>query len=179
MASSFTALKIGEVAEYSILVVQNGAIGYKTYLAETAYCENLPIDEYRTTYAETETTGYLTSAAQLYKFPYLNQALTVAELPRGAKVTLLGEVHQLDRTYYEISYTNENGEVQTGFIPTSYLNLFDGTAPITETITYGETSDDTDSVGRMLYILLGLGAIGILIDVLLLKKPKETDEDER
>ena len=37
--------------------------------------------------------------------------------------------------------------------------------------------DDTDSVGRMLYILLGLGAIGILTDVLLLRKSKETDED--
>ena len=172
----FTALKIGEEDVYTILVVPNGEIGYKTYLAETAFCEELPSDTYYTTYADTTKTGYLTSAVCLYKFPYLNASLTVTEIPRGTQVILLGEISQLDRTYYEISYTDENGEVQTGFIPTSYVNLFDGTAPNAQTVTYGETTDDTDSVGRMLYLLLGLGAIGILLDFLLLKKPKETDE---
>ena len=171
----FNALKVGEEGSYTILVVPKDSINHKTYLVETAYCEDIPVESYRKTYTETDKTGYLTSAVHLYKFPYLNTALTVAEMPRGAKVTLLGELSLLDRTYYEVSYTNENGEAQTGFIPTSYINLFDGTAPITNSVTYGETEDDTDSVGRMLYILLGLGAIGILIDVLLLKKSKEPD----
>ncbi|MBR2321370.1 MAG: hypothetical protein IKA57_04465 [Clostridia bacterium] len=175
--ASFTALKLGEEKDYSVLAVGDGNIGYKTYLVKTKFCETISPEGYHIPYAESNKTGYLTSAASLYKFPYLNTALTVAEMPRGAKVTLLGEIHQLDRTYYEISYTNENGEVKTGYIPTSYINLFDGTAPKAETITYGETEDDTESVGRMLYILLGLGAIGILIDVLLLKKSKETDEN--
>ncbi len=173
----FTALKIGEEGDYTIFAVSNEGIGYKTYLAKTEFCEELARETYRVPCTETNKTGYLTSAAYLYKFPYLNTLLTVAEMPRGEKVTLLGEIHQLDRIYYEISYTDENGEVQIGFIPTAYVNLFDGTSPTTQTITYGETEDDTDAVFRLTYILLGLGAIGILLDVLLLKKPKETDEN--
>ena len=173
----FTALKIGEEGDYTIFAVANEGIGYKTYLAKTEFCEALASETYRVPYTETDKTGYLTSAAYLYKFPYLNTLLTVAEMPRGAQVTLLYVIHQLDRTYYEISYTDENGVAQIGFIPTAYVNLFDGTAPNPQTITYGETEDDTDALFRLTYILLGLGAIGILLDVLLLKKPKETDED--
>ena len=99
------------------------------------------------------------------------------EMPRGAKVSLLGELQQGNRTYYEIAYAVENGEVKTGYIPTAYVNLFDGTDPAFQTVTYGETADDTDAVGRLIYILLGFGAIGILLDVLLLKKTKETDDN--
>ena len=173
----FTALKIGEEAEYSILAAAKDTMGYKTYLVRTDCCVPLAETDYRETYAETGKTGHLTNDISLYKFPYLTELLTVAKMPRGAKVTLLGEIRQLNRTYYEIAYTAENGEVKTGFIPTAYVNLFDGTAPTTQTVTYGETEDDTDAVGRLIYILLGLGAIGILIDFLLLKKPKETDEN--
>ena len=171
----FTALKIGEEGMYNIIAVESGTIDYKTYLVEADACT--PVENYRIPCTETGKIGYLTNAVNLYKFPYLNPLLTVAEMPRGGAVTLLGEIHKLNRTYYEVSYVDENGEMQTGFIPTAYVNLFDGTAPTTETITYGDTEDDTDSVGRMLYILLGLGAIGILTDVLLLRKSKETDED--
>ncbi|MBO5736267.1 MAG: hypothetical protein J6S04_00525, partial [Clostridia bacterium] len=173
----FTALKIGEEEGHAIIAVENGNVGYKTYLVETQHCTTLNADTYRTAYTETDKTGYLTNAVRLYKFPYLNNLLTVAEMPRGAQVTLLGELRLPDRTYYEITYTDTNGVVQTGYVPTSYVNLFDGTAPTSQTITYGATEDDTDSVGRMVYILLGFGAIGILIDVLLLKKSKETDDN--
>ena len=172
----FTALKIGEEERYSIIAVANGAIGYKTYLVETSSCETIAEEVYHTALTEPYKTGYLTSAVHLYKFPYLNDLLTVTELPRGAQITLLGEIHQLERTYYEIAYVDENGVTQTGFIPTSYVNHFDGTTPLSQTITYNDAEDDTDSIGRMLYILLGLGAIGILLDFLLLRKPKETDE---
>ena len=103
--------------------------------------------------------------------------MTVETLQSGAKVTLLGEVTKLKRTYYEIAYTTENGEVKTGFVPKAYVNLFDGTSPTAQTVTYGETADDSDSVWRFAYIILGFGAIGILVDFLLLKKPKETDEN--
>lgn len=170
----FTALKIGEEGMYNIIAVESGTIDYKTYLVEAAACN--PVEDYHIAYTETDKIGYVTNTVNLYKFPYVNPLLAVVEIPRGAVVTLLGEIHKLDRTYYEISYVDENGVYSKGFIPTSYVNLFDGTAPITETITYGDTTDDTDSVGRMLYILLGLGAIGILTDVLLLRKIKETEE---
>lgn len=173
----FTALKIGETEEgkYSIIVVTSGETAYKTYLVETANCVVLSEESYRTP-AEKET-GYLTSNVLLYKYPYLNEILTVTELPRGEKVTLLGKVKHLDRVYYELSYTNDQGETVTGFVPEAYINLFDGSAPIVQTETYGDTEDDMDAVFRMAYLLLGLGAIGILLDVLLLRKPKDTDED--
>ena len=171
-----TALKIGEEERYSIIAVADGATAYKTYLVETVACETVATEEYRTAY-ENETTGYLVNAVSLYKFPYLSELFTAAELSRGAQVTLLSEIRLPDRTYYEISYVDENGATQTGFIPTAYVNAFDGTNPLSQTTTYGDAEDDFDAVGRLAYILLGLGAIGILLDFLLLKKPKETDEN--
>ena len=44
-------------------------------------------------------------------------------------------------------------------------------------VRYGETENDTDRIWRLVYILLGLGVIGILVDVLLLRKPKQDSED--
>lgn len=173
----FTALKIGEENNYAIVAALNGTTAYKTYLVETSNCKTLAEESYRTIYTETDKTGYLTSSVQLYKFPYLNDLLTVESLPRGAKVTLLSELSHADRTYYEIAYTSEQGETQTGFVPKSFVNAFNGANPTVQTETYGTTEDDTDAVGRMLYILLGFGAIGILLDVLLLRKKKDADEE--
>jgi hypothetical protein len=170
-----TALKIGEEDRYSIVAVANGAASYKTYLVETVACQTVADEEYHTLY--TNEPGYLTNAVALYKFPYLNELFTVAELPRGAQVTLLCEVRLPERSYYKISYADDNGVTQTGYIPATYVNTFDGTNPLFQTTTYGETEDDLESVGRLTYILLGLGAIGILLDFLLLRKPKETDEN--
>ena len=146
--------------------------GYKTYLVTTATCEAVT-DYYAP--AETEQTGYLTNDVALYKFPYLNERLTVAEITRGSYVTILGEVKKLNRDYYEIAYQTENGERVTGFIPTAYVNAFNGADPLLQVETYGETEDDHDSVGRFIYLLLGFGAIAILVDFLLLKKPKSEE----
>lgn len=172
-----TALKFGEENGYSILAVPAGAVGYKTYLVLNASCEESPLTDYRITYAETDKTGYLTNGVSIYKFPYLNNLLTVADLARGEQVTLLGEVTKLNHDYYEIAYTAENGETVTGFIPKNYVLLFDGKNPVSETVTYGNTEDDKDTVWRFTYITLGFVAIGILLDFLLLHKPKETDEN--
>ncbi len=173
-----TALKIGEENGYAILAVSSGAIGYKTYLVLNSSCEELPAADYRSAFAEPHETATLTNAVSLYKFPYLCNLLTVTDMPRGATVTLLGEVKKLNYEYYEVSYQTESGETKTGFIPKDYVLLFDGSIPTTETVTYGNTEDDTDTVWRFAYILLGFGAIGILVDFLLLRKPKK-NEDER
>ena len=101
----------------------------------------------------------------------------MATLPRGAEVKLLGEINKLDHAYYEIEYTAENGETVTGFIPQSYVMPFNGISPETSTVTYGETEDDNDAVWRFTYIILGLAAIGILVDFLLLYKPKNKEEN--
>lgn len=171
-STPFTALKIGEEGEYSILAVAKETVGYKTYLVTTVTCEAVT-DYYAP--AKTEQTGYLTNDVALYKFPYLNERLTVAEITRGSYVTILGEVKKLNRDYYEIAYQTENGERVTGFIPTAYVNAFNGADPLLQVETYGETEDDHDSVGRFIYLLLGFGAIAILVDFLLLKKPKSEE----
>ena len=171
-----TALKIGEESGYSILAIANETSDYKTYLALNSACTPLDKNDYQTTYTERKT-GYLTNEIPLYKFPYLTNLLTVATLPRGAEVKLLGEINKLDHAYYEIEYTAENGETVTGFIPQSYVMPFNGISPETSTVTYGETEDDNDAVWRFTYIILGLAAIGILVDFLLLYKPKNKEEN--
>ena len=172
--SKTTALKIGEEGDYSILAIPTNTIGYKTYLVLNTSCTE--VTDYRTAYTETKT-GYLTNEISVYKYPYLNKLLTMADLPRGASVTLLGEVTKLNYDYYEIAYTVENGETVIGFIPKDYILLFDGRTPTSETVTYGNTEDDKDTVWRFTYIALGFVAIGILVDFLLLRKPKETEEN--
>ena len=174
-----TALKIGEENGYAILAVPSGAVGYRTYLVLNSSCKELPATDYRHAYTQPYKTGTLTNAVSLYKFPYLSSLLTLTDIPRGATVTLLGEVKKLNHEYYEVSYKAENGETVTGFIPKNYVLLFDGSVPTNETVTYGNTEDDTDTVWRLAYILLGFGAIGILVDFLLLRKPKKNDESEQ
>lgn len=169
-----TALEIGREEAYSIVAIPTDTIGYKTYLVLTDSCTE--ITDYRKNYTE-QTTGHLTNAVSVYKFPYLNAMLTVADLPRGEAITLLGEVTKLNYEYYEIAYTAENGETVTGFIPKDYVLLFDGKTPTAETVTFGNTEDDKDTVWRFTYIALGFVAIGILVDFLLLRKPKDTEEN--
>jgi len=169
-----TALKIGEEFGYSIIsVLKENTNKYRTYLVLNSSCTAMQESEYVTAYEEGGKVGYLTNNVSLYKFPTRNPLLTVCELPRGVKVTLLGEIHQLEHDYYAVSYVDENGATQIGFIPKTYANQFDGSTPTPETHTIGSTEDDHDSVWRFAYIVLGLGAIGILVDYLLLRKKKE------
>ena len=174
--SAQTALKIGEEGAYSIVAARKERTGaYKTCLVLTSSCTPLERTEYRTDYAE-GLEGYLTNDVSLYKFPYLNELLTVDSLPRGTEVKLLGEVIQLDHAYCQIEFKDENGDIQTGFIPKSYANLFNGSTPVPETVIKGSAETDDDAVWRCAYLILGFGAIAILVDFLILHKPKETEE---
>lgn len=169
-----TALKIGETDVYDLLAVYDeSARSYSTYLVASDSCAALPTDDYRIEYAEEDRqTGYLSNAIALYKFPYLTRLLTVCEMPRGALVTLTGEIDRLDHAYYQISYVDEKGKTQTGYIPKSYVTPVSGsTAP--ETNVYGGEDDNADDIWRMVYIILGFGAICILVDYLILRKPKD------
>ena len=171
-----TALKIGEEGEYSILAVAKERTGaYKTCLVLTESCEELSQNAYRTDY-KTAVSGYLTNDISLYKFPYLNEILTVDSLTSGTEVTLLGEVIKLDHAYYQIRFTDENGRIKTGFAPKPYITLFDGSTPVTETINYGATETETDAVWRCAFLILGFGAIAILVDFIILYKPKDIEE---
>ncbi len=161
---ALTALKIGETAGYALLAHrENVDSEYKTYLAANVGYTPLSKADYFTAYKE-EASGYLTNAAALYKYPHLGlPALEKAE--RGAQITLLGEVRGLDCDYYQVRY----GEV-VGYIPKGYVNTYDGAPEALTEQTIGETSTNKDAVWRMAYILLGAAVIGILVDLLILRK---------
>lgn len=177
--SQLTALKIGETTEYALLAVFDAEKhAYHTYvvLNEAQSLTELPTEDYRVEYEQDEVgTGYLSSAANLYKFPYLTELLTVTQLPKNLQVTLLGEINQLDYDYYHVQFTTADGQVKTGYVPKSFINFFDGTPPAVTDGTYGESAHSTDSSWRFLYILLGCAAVIILVNFLILY-PRKKDK---
>ena len=82
---------------------------------------------------------------------------------------ILSEITAPEQSYYEIAYDTDTGE-KIGYLPTAYVRQFNGEAPTPETTTYGETDSRLDTVWRLAFLLLGAGAICILIDFLLLRK---------
>ena len=176
-SQKFSAIKIGESGEYNLLsVFEKDKNEYQNYLVLQSSCTALSADEYSTQY-ETVKTGWLTNEVSLYKFPYFCDLLTVGEekLPRGSTVTLLGEILRLDHAYYLVEYTAENGEKRTGYIPQVYATLFDGSPEQSQTENFGATESDSDSLGRLAYILLGFAVIAILTDYLILRKKGEDE----
>ena len=178
---SLTALKIGETSTHYVIAHFNeNKNAYQTYFVRKGDCTFMAGDVFRTDYAENERSVlYVSSDVALYKFPYLTNLLTVTQLQRGAKVTVLGEIRQLDNEYYQVQYTNDNGETLVGYIPKAFTNTFSGLPMPEHAYQAGAETSDTDAVWRLAYILLGFGAICILVDYLLLRKRKpieyETD----
>lgn len=174
-----TALKIGETDKHYLLAeYDKDANTYRTYLALISSCTQLETDDYRTEYSEEEQkTGYITSAITLYKFPYLTELLKSGELERGAMITVLGEINELDHTYFHVSYETKDGEIKTGYVPQAFVNDFNGLPPTSETIEVGERESD-DSVWRLAYLVLGFAVICILTDYLLLRKKKGGNDYE-
>ncbi len=169
------ALKIGEEGEYSLLAIAKQRTGeFATCLVLTESCTELTTDSYRLDYEES-CNGYLTNDVSLYKFPYLNEVLSLGEVKSGTEVKLLGEVSQLDHAYYQVELTDENGNVKTGFIPKPYVTSFDGSTPTPETVVIGGTDVNDDGVWRSAYIILGFGAIVILVDFLILHRKREEE----
>lgn len=168
-AEAKTALRLGTAGAYSILAYYDrDSSAYRTYLTLTSFVGEA---EDGSASFETPKTGYITSAVTLYKFPYLTKLLVAGELPRGCEVQVLGEL-SIDHDYYQVSYV-ENGKTKTGYIPRSYVSETDGLIPEAQTVVYGAEESNRDALWRLAYILLGLAAIAILTDYLLLRKKKE------
>ncbi len=165
---SLTAIALGEREGYALIAHRDSASGaYKTYV--------LPTTGFSTADAglllpyATPKTGYLSNAVGLYKYPALLTKLL--SLERGASVSLIGEVMLDSETYYQV----QQGE-QVGYIPKSYVSLYNAATPSTQTQVIGDNSDNADGIWRLVYILLGTAAIGILADFLILrKKPKDEE----
>lgn len=171
-----TALKLSETTTNALVAIFNAQQGkYATYLVSKSACADQPENTYYTEYTEAEQKiGYLTNSVHLYKFPYLSELLTVSNttLERGTQIKLLGKIENLDYTYYRIEY-GEGESKTTGYIPTSYVNFFEGIPPQTQSHVYGDTESDKDSVFQLVYILLGTFAICVLVDFLILRPKNE------
>ena len=174
--TTLTALKLGETDGYHLIAVfDEEANAYFTYAVKKQFCQTLDKDDYLVSYP-TGKTAWLTNGVNLYKFPYLTSLLTVTELSRGAQITLLGELNELDFDYYLIEVTTANGETAQGYIPKAYASLINAApTPPTQTVV-GGTDGDTDAVMRLIYLALGFAVICILTDFLLLRKKDEEDE---
>ncbi len=161
---SITALKLGETGTYSLLAYRKSVDEeYKTYLVAS---NRLTDANGRTGYTE-EGVGYTTNEVTLYRYPHLGYG-GKTRVPRGAQITLVGEVKGLECAYYEIRYGNERG-----FLPKAYVGLEEGIPPTPEKTVVGERETNADGIWRLAYILLGVGAICILVDILILRKPRE------
>lgn len=170
--ASLSAVKIGETERHCILsVYDEGARVYRTYLAVPTDCTLLSETEYKTIYPS-ETIGYVTNNVPLYKFPFLTPLLTSAQLSRNAQIRIVSEIRAPEQSYYQIAYDTEEGE-KTGYVPTAYVRQFNGEPPIPETTVYGETDSRLDAVWRLTFLLLGAGAICILVDFLLLRNRED------
>jgi len=173
-----TALKLGSAGEYAVLAVfDKQAHTYTNYLTKSSYyVTEKSQDEYLVDYApEDEKTGYLTNAVTLYKYPYLTKLLQVTGLKKNQAVTLIGEVNDLDYSYYQIAYQDETGATQVGFIPKTYVTLFNGEPlPSTEHV-YAEQAPNEDELWRLTFLLLGAAAICILTDLLIFRRQHKND----
>ena len=160
------ALRLGTSGNYCVIAVYDDVTcTYQTYYTRSAFTQ--PAKDYFTPF-ESVKTGYITSDVTLYKFPYLTNLLTAGSLQRGAKVEILGEL-SLDHEYYQIRYQTDDGE-RTGYIPKSFVAETDGLAPQAQTVVLGKDISNTDALFALAYVLLGLLAIAVLVNYLILRK---------
>ena len=180
--SGLTALKIGETTngKHAILAFYDGqSRTYRTVLALTGDCSALSDDEksaYYKTYP-TQKTMYVSNDVPVYKFPHLSGLPTVTTLPRNTAISVLGEINDLDYSYYLVQYVDGDNVTYLGYVPKAYAIAFDPTPPTPETEHYGASESDKDGVWRLVFLLLGTAAILILTDVLIFRAiaPKKDD----
>ncbi len=172
------ALKIGQTGAYDLLVVYDEtAREYKTYLAYASSCRPVLRSQYETLYDQPQT-GYLTGSASLYRYPFLSELLTDGTLERGAELMLLGEITLLEREYYAVSYSDADGNAKTGYLPKVCVTPLDGKTDAS-LLTVGETASRTDAYGRLIYLLLGCAAICVLTDFLILRRFKSNENENK
>lgn len=180
--TSFTTLKIGETTngKHAILAFydeQNNA--YRACLALTADCLALTTEEQAAHYQTypTPKTMYVSNDIPVYKFPHLLGLPTVTELTRNTAITVIGEINDLDYSYYHVQYTDSDNVTHTGYVPQPYVIGFDPTPPTPETDVYGETHSDKDGIRRLAFLLLGGAAVLILTDVLIFRAMRKKKDD--
>lgn len=171
-SKSITALQIAQTEKFSVLSYQKaGETEYSTFLVEKSNV--IEAENWESLY-DTPRTGYLTNQVQIMKLPRLGMTSFTTTVERDEKITILGEVHGLERAYYKVQkgYT-------VGYLPKSYINSALEENPTAETVIYGEQQEDSDSIFQLTFILLGCALIGILADFLIIRHIKMNHNKKR
>ncbi len=158
------ALKVWQNANHALLYYQNPTSGeYQTFLVNVEETQEQPTN---TVVYQTPKIAYTTNAVGRYAYPLL--ALSPLDsLTKGEQIQIVGEINGLGVEYYAI----QKGET-TGYIPKAYAAPSLNEASLTQTEVVGEGKDE-DGVWRLIYLLLGVAAIGILIDFIILRNKQE------
>ena len=120
---------------------------------------------------------YTSNQIPVYKFPHLSGLPTVTTLARNTKIETLGEINNLDYSYYLVRYTDEQNVSHTGYVPKAFVLEFNPTPSTPETETYGATESDNDATRKLVALLLGSAAILILTDVLIFRAMRKKKDD--
>lgn len=181
-APSLTALKIAETenGKHAVLVFYDTQTrSYRSCLALTSDCSALTNEEkdfHQKSY-ESAQIMYTSNQVPVYKFPHLSSLPTATTLDRNVQISVLGEINDLDYSYYLVQYTDGENLTHTGYVPKAYLIEFDPTPPTPETETYGEKNADQDGIWRLAFLLLGGAAVLILTDVLIFRAMRKKKDD--
>ncbi len=177
-----TALKIGETqsGKHAILAFYDTEKkAYRAVLALNSDCLALT-DEEKQEYFKTcptPSTMYTSNEVPVYKFPHLSNLPTVATLPRGEQISVLGEINDLDHSYYLVQYVDSENVTRTGYVPQRYAIAFSATPSTPDENVYGYVKTDKDGIRTLVILLLGGAAILILTDVLIFRFIKKKKDD--
>ncbi len=158
------ALRVWKNADHALLYYKNPTSGnYQTYLVNADQTQELT--ENVVAY-QTPKTVYATNAVGRYAYPLL--ALSpLDELARGEALQVVGEINGLGVDYYAV----QKGE-RVGYIPKSYaVAKLDGETSAQADVL-GEPKNE-DGVWRLVFLLLGAAAVGILLDFIILRNGQE------
>ncbi len=179
---SQTTLKIGETTngKHAILVFfDTETREYRACLALTTDCFALTEEEKAAHYQtyQTPKTMYVSNDIFVYKFPHLSGLPTMAEPSRNTAIKVVGEINDLDYSYYHVQYTDGDNVTHVGYIPKAYVIAFNPTPPTPETNVYGAKNSSKDDIRRLVLLLLGGTAILLLTDVLIFRAMRKNKEE--
>ena len=118
----------------------------------------------------------------VYSAPFVCAKKQVREIKSGDKLGVKGEIKkevctELVRDFYKVSWTDESGAEQTGYVPFGYVSLFTiSEDPPVETPDPDYTQENSirPVVLILLVVVLVLAALGYLVFVGTANKAKKT-----
>ncbi len=180
-AEGVTALLLGAVGDNGgvSIIMTGGETEGKCYILrsdDVASIERAAMEEKSLGATVTVAEGFVYSA------PFVCAKTQVREIKSGDKLGVKGEIKkevctELVRDFYKVSWTDESGAEQTGYVPFGYVSLFTiSEDPPVETPDPDYTQENSirPVVLILLVVVLVLAALGYLVFVGTANKAKKT-----